>query len=137
MLDHVPFSLALRPAQQAGLRSLTIAYNTNLKIQLTQLQDKLGVTIYQVDIASLFDNIQSSPAHFGFSNVTSGAVNDGVLDGKGYLFWDRIHPTTAGHSLIADAAFTQATPEPPTFLLMATAGIGFIAWRRRVNRVHG
>jgi thermolabile hemolysin len=137
MLDHVPFSLSLPPAQQAGLHSLTSAYNTTLNTQLNQLQDKLGVTIYQVDIASLFDNIQSSPAHFGFSNVTSGAVGDGVLDGKGYLFWDSIHPTTAGHGLIADAAFAQATPEPSTFFLMATAGIGFMAWRRRINRVRG
>jgi phospholipase/lecithinase/hemolysin len=135
MLDQVPFALSLPPAQQAGLRSLTGAFNDKLKTQLTQLQKDLGVTTYQVDTASLFNDIQSSPAHFGFTNVTNSALGDAAFDGKGYLFWDSIHPTSAGHSLIADAAFAQATPEPSTFFLMATASVGFIAWRRVANRV--
>jgi phospholipase/lecithinase/hemolysin len=134
MLDQVPFALSMPPAQKAGLHSLTGAFNSRLKSDLTQLQSTLGVTIYQIDTASLFNNIQSNPAHFGFTNVTNSALGDGVYSGNGYLFWDSIHPTSAGHSLIADAAFAQATPEPSTFFLMATAGAGFIAWRRRMNR---
>jgi phospholipase/lecithinase/hemolysin len=134
MLDQVPLALTLPAAQQAGLHSLSLAFNSRLKSDLTQLQSSLGVTIYQVDVASLFNNIQANPAHYGFTNVTNSALGDGVPSGNGYLFWDSIHPTSAGHSLIADAAFAQATPEPSTFFLMATAGAGFIAWRRRTRR---
>jgi phospholipase/lecithinase/hemolysin len=134
MLDQVPFALTLPPAQQAGLHSLTQAFNSRLKTDLTQLQSSLGVTIYQVDTASLFSSVQSNPAQFGFTNVTNSALGDGVYSGNGYLFWDGIHPTSAGHALIADAAFAQATPEPSTFFLMATAGVGLIAWRRRMKR---
>jgi len=131
MLDQVPFAQVLPPEQKAGLQALTLAFNSKLKTDLSQLETDLGVKIYQIDTASLFNEVQSNPAKYGFSNVGNSAIADGVYDGKGYLFWDDIHPTSAGHALIADAVTAQATPEPSSMILMSTAAIGMIAWRRR------
>jgi len=58
-----------------------------------------------IDIFSTFQNVAASPAAFGLSNVT-----DACFDGSGvignpddFLFWDSVHPTAAGHRLIAAA----------------------------------
>jgi phospholipase/lecithinase/hemolysin len=135
-LANTPYGNA-NPALQPGLSALTQGYNAALAIELAHLQSTLGVHITMLDNYHLFQNIVSHPGTFGFTNVTTDAVNDGVLSGKGYLFWDTVHPTTAGHQLIGDAAFAALAPEPSSLALLVTgaAGIIVIARRRRAMRV--
>jgi phospholipase/lecithinase/hemolysin len=48
-----------------------------------------------------------------------------------YLFWDEIHPTAVGHSIIASAAAaTLPVPEPPFLSLIAIGAIGLLFARR-------
>ncbi len=42
-----------------------------------------------------------------------------ACDPSTYLFWDGIHPTSAGHTLLAQQII-QAIPEPATYALLIT-----------------
>ena len=45
-----------------------------LHTQLNQLQQQLGITIHQVDINSVFQNIIANPGAYGLTNVTDSAL---------------------------------------------------------------
>jgi outer membrane lipase/esterase len=49
-----------------------------------------------------------------------------------YLFWDELHPTAAGHAIIADAVLPLVTPEPASSSLITVGLLGMgIMFRRR------
>ncbi len=72
------------------------------------------------DTFTFLDTVVANPAAYGFTNVTAPCF-DGVssvcADPSHYLFWDSVHPTTAGHAVLG-AAFAAAVPEPETYALM-------------------
>ena len=61
--------------------------------------------------------------------MTTSAIDDGVLSGQGYLFWDTVHPTTAIQELIGNTAFAMV-PEPSSITLMLGAGGVMIAFTK-------
>ncbi|MCC6319836.1 MAG: hypothetical protein IT438_00175 [Phycisphaerales bacterium] len=63
----------------------------------------------------------------GFNPTRNAAVPDGASP-DGYVFWDRVHPTSRMHDLIGELAF-QAIPEPSAVAVLAL--IGVCAARRR------
>ena len=75
--------------------------------------------------------IRADPSAYGFTDTTTGALNDGVSSGDGYLFWDEEHPTTAGHKFIGDLAFASIVPEPSSITLLATGAVVLLAARYR------
>lgn len=93
-----------------------------------------GVSIVQVDVAGLFQAAIANPGAFGFSNVTQGCVyvasclTAPAAQQNAYLFWDGVHPTTAGHRLIA-AAVAQYLGAP--ILALAAAAISDTALTTR------
>ena len=134
LLGEVPYALKyLTPAQQLGLNELTIGFNSLLQAEVTQLQQSLGVQIHLLDIATLLQNVIANPSQYGFTNVTSDALDDGVYSGQGYLFWDPIHPTTAGHEIIGNVA-ASAVPEPSSLLLLGTSICGLVVVIRLRSR---
>lgn len=114
--------LVLSPEQAAGLNALTGAHNAILAGVMAGLSADLDVDIVIVDVNATFQAILANPTAFGFTNVTvpcliqqpdgsrvpSGACPpDGeTFDATGVLFWDLIHPTAAGHALVAMVAHT-------------------------------
>ncbi len=75
-----------------------------------------NANIITVDVAGVFTALQANPAAFGFANATQPCLSVLACVGNpavqpGYAFWDGVHPTTAGHALIA-ATVTQYLQAP-------------------------
>lgn len=88
-----------------------------------------GVTIF--DIFDLVGDVVANPADFGLTNVTDACAQFVNCDPLTYLFWDGIHPTSAGHMIISNAMLALV-PEPGTLMLIAIAiaGLGFSRRKR-------
>lgn len=98
-LGLTPFGLALGSGFSQQLSGLTNAYNAGLAQALNTL-DGYGIRTIRIDAAGLIREIAADPAAFGLVNVTDQAVSASG-DDSSFLFWDGVHPTTAGHKLVA------------------------------------
>jgi outer membrane lipase/esterase len=111
----------------SAVTALSAGYNTTL---LTGLQ-AAGIRVIPVDAFALFNQIVANPAAYGFTNTTGMACGpfppftstpnsffcyQGNLVAPNaastYVFADSVHPTTAGHALIAQ--FTEQLIEAPS-----------------------
>jgi phospholipase/lecithinase/hemolysin len=131
LLGDLPATNTLPQANRDALNFLTLTFDSMLYSQLNQLQGKLGITMHQVDIDSVFQNIIANPGAYGLTNVTDSAIADGNLSGQGYLFWDTVHPTTVIQALIGATAFATVVLEPSSLTLVLIAAPLLLAWRRR------
>jgi outer membrane lipase/esterase len=140
-----PQGLATGPQGSALLGQLTAEYNTLLGTALAQLQPLTPqANILGLRLDNLFGNILADVAtggtKYGFTNATVPCI--ALPSCAGSVFFDPLHPTTAAHQLIAQAAFARvvqgvdvsAVPEPSTVVLV---GAGLIVLggvvRRRVG----
>lgn len=117
-----PFAIATNTVASATFVSNT--FNSALNIRLT---GESGVIPFNV--SALIDTVASNPGTYGLTNVSDacGAVTG--CNPSQYLFWDAIHPTSAGHALLANAMLA-AVPEPSAVLLMV-AGLFAVGLRAR------
>lgn len=125
--------LQLQPQQVKDLaNAASMLYNATLDAGLDGVRSPT-VSVTEVDVFGLFQQIIASPASFGLTNVTDdfpGTLGDSAANG--YLFWDTVHPTTAAHALVADAAYQALiVPEPASAGLMLLAGVSLLSRRRR------
>ena len=107
-------NLALAPAirlqgpwAQGAAQFVSVTFNNHLLSVLAGLEASLPVTIHRFDVFALLNEAVSSPAAFGLAVVDTTCITPGVIvhaectHPGSYLFWDGIHPTRAGHAILA------------------------------------
>jgi outer membrane lipase/esterase len=126
-LGKSPAALAGGPAAAGLGTAIARAFNTALA---QRMSFETGVTTF--DVFGLINNVAANPASFGFTNITDACGAVVGCDASKYLFWDGIHPTAAGHTLIANAMLAVvAVPEPTSVLLFAAGLVAVLVVRRR------
>lgn len=138
-------AIAGRPAILGELSSL---FNNTLASELSVLRGTFGSTMFfDLNLDYLFRNVftdaNNGGSMYGITDVTSPCLAPWAPPGASpcevSLFSDMLHPTTAGHWLVSEAAYdlvaygnnVRLVPEPPVLALMGFGLIGLAAVRRR------
>ncbi len=131
---NVP-NLGLAPAVTslgAGASFLGGLVTQSMNSALAQrLAGESGVTVF--DLFGALSSFVSNPGAFGLVNVTDACGAIAGCDPSTSLFWDGIHPTSAGHALLAQEMFVATVPEPADYVLLL-GGLVAIGGRVGVRR---
>jgi phospholipase/lecithinase/hemolysin len=90
------------------LNQLAQAHNSNLRRSLKQLQQQHSdLQIVMLNASQLYQEAIAHPKTFKLKNVTTACLSGSEVcpHPEQFLFWDGIHPTTAAHQILGDAAF--------------------------------
>lgn len=110
--------------------STAIAYS---ELFNTDLQASLPAGATYVDTFNLMQQIVGNPSAYGLTNVSDPCFNGATVctDPQDYLFWDGVHPTTAGDAILAQDFEEAATPEPTSILMLGSGLAGLVGLLRR------
>jgi len=119
-------------ALTAEASQLASQYNTDL---ISQLGTIAGLNAHVIDAYGLIDNAVADPSAYGLVNVTSPVWSGSYTSASSrtlattstaaqdqYLFWDQLHPTEAGHPLIADIGEQLLSGVPSLTVTDTTTG---------------
>ncbi len=141
-LPDIGAAPAFNTSPAGPLASLSAAtFNSALANSLAAVAAaRPGTNVISVDVNGVFQQIVANPAAFGFSNVTQACVAVAACAGastaaqNAWLFWDGVHPTAAGHALVA-ATVRQYLFAPQYAALSASvAEIGVLGRRSEALR---
>jgi phospholipase/lecithinase/hemolysin len=123
---------------------VSLAFNNQLAIELNALAGgNPALDIMPFDMYGLLQDMVNNPDTYGFTDVATSCYDGDDLGFTGggtacanpgeFLFWDRIHPTSATHTIFANEVFA-AIPEPTSLVLCLVGVSGFIARKRCLLR---
>ncbi len=134
-------------ANQASASFVSGLWNSSLLDMLSGLAGTSGVSIYYLDVFSIFNGVLDNPAAYGFANTTGQCRSLGPLNlteiscanPDTWVFWDAIHPTRAAHAVLGSAAYNLlafgsplvAVPEAATWLQVTLGLPALVLWLRR------
>ena len=132
-LGRLPASLAAGPVAEALATAATDLFNSVLAAGLAGIVAPAGTDVTLFDLNAAFGDLLDNPASAGFANVTIPCfVVDAGPACTGFLFADGVHPTTAGHALIAAAIRDELAPVPlPATLPLLVVALGAMGLGRR------
>jgi phospholipase/lecithinase/hemolysin len=91
--------------QRRELNRLIQRQNDALRRGLEELAARRKVVVFQPDVHGLVREVHAAPEAWGFRDVGQPALESGVLDAHGFLWWDAWgHLTSAFHRLMAERA---------------------------------
>jgi phospholipase/lecithinase/hemolysin len=117
-------------------------FDSLLATSLAQIAQATGLRIDLLDTSALLDMAIQDPTAYGFTDATTPCWTGAPQGGPGtlcstdravqnlHVFWDSLHPTEAGHALVARTALALV-PEPGSVLLLIGGLVGLAAVRRR------
>lgn len=135
----ITVSPQFQAAVQAGLISATQATEflgliNQINALLGQLDALPGVDVF--DLTGLLRSIVADPFAYGLVNASLPCGFADVFTAtlgtcaQGFLFWDGVHPSSAGHAVLA-RSMIAFVPEPGTLLLVGLSFIGVLVARSR------
>jgi outer membrane lipase/esterase len=98
----------LAPGSAANATLATDAFNGYLVTAVSPLAALPGITLIPFDANALITSVVDAPWLFDLTNATDACAMPGTPPfacqaPDQYLFWDGVHPTAAGHAIIARA----------------------------------
>jgi len=105
------------PVAQGAATDLAAQFNDGLEAILLELRLR-GAHVTPLDVFLILNEIVKAPGDFGLTEVTQPCI---AVDTKvhpfcsnpgTFLFWDGIHPTVAGHRILAERARAALNPTP-------------------------
>lgn len=119
-MGHLPRILELENSAPGIINqatTLTINFNTALDNMLDELATNGVILATKFDTFTLFENVVVNPIDYELSNITDRCyIKDETLieltgeeiicnNSDDYLFWDSLHPTHSGHTIIVNQMF--------------------------------
>lgn len=106
-LALLPAVRAQGPAAQGAAQALTLQFNTGLAGVLAGMEAAPEVRLVRLDVFGILNEVVAAPVVAGLTEVEQPCITPDTKikpfcsRPDDYLFWDGIHPTRAGHRILA------------------------------------
>ena len=119
----------------ARLNLASSDFRDQLGANLDALQSRLtadGVPfrLYRLDVYGLFLQFAVQPLAYNFVNIIDPVQGNEDVEAERYLFWDDVHPTTAGHYQLAAEAQTVLGGAPVVQVASSTSDVNLVTGER-------